>query len=95
MVRLLIDLRRTIARRELAAVHPAAAGAALLLAAVSATGSLVLGCLPYARTGTRTDVLALVGALWIGGRVVQAALSGEPILRPELFALLPVPRRRL
>jgi ABC-2 type transport system permease protein len=36
-----------------------------------------------------------VSLLWIGGRIAQSALSGEPFLRPEIFSLLPLPRRRL
>lgn len=95
MVRVLIDLRRTIARHQLAATAPAAVWTMLLLAVVSAVGTLLLGWVHYAQPATATDVLALVSALWMGGRLAQCALSGEPFLRPELFALLPLRRRRL
>lgn len=95
MVRVLIDLRRTIARHQLATSAPAAVWAMVLLAVVSAVGTLLLGWVHYAQPAAATDVLALVSALWVGGRLAQCALSGEPFLRPELFALLPLPRGRL
>lgn len=95
MVRVLIALRRCLARHELAAASPVALGLTAVLAGASAVGTLVLGSLGYARQDIATDVLALLGALWVGGRLAQAALTGEPFLRPELFALLPIPRRRL
>lgn len=95
MVRVLIDLRRTVARHQLADTHPAALVITVLLSVLSAVGTLLLGWVRYAHPAAATDVLALVFALWVGGRLAQSALSGEPVLRPELFALLPVPRRRL
>ena len=95
MVRVLIDLRRTIARHQLASTHPGVLVAAVLLGVLSAVGTLLLGWARYAHPAAATDVLALVFLLWMGGRLAQCALSGEPILRPELFALLPLPRRRL
>jgi ABC-2 type transport system permease protein len=95
VVRVLIELRRAIARHQLAAVPPAALVTSLVLAVLSAAGTVLLGWAHYPHAGTTTDVLALTSALWIGGRLAQCALSGEPLLRPELFALLPLPRRRL
>ncbi len=95
MVRVLIDLRRTIARRQLAASSPAAVWALALVAAASAVATLMLGWVTYPDPGTAIDVLALVGALWLGARLAQCALSGEPVLRPEMFAVLPLERRRL
>jgi ABC-2 type transport system permease protein len=105
MVHVLIDLRRSIVRHRLADVRPAgvrpadvrpAALFALLgLAVLSAVGTLSLGWVRYADPATATDVLALVSALWITGRLAQCAMSGEPSLHPEMFALLPLHRRRL
>jgi ABC-2 type transport system permease protein len=95
VVRVLIDLRRTVVRHQLAGAHPAAVVATLLLALLSAVGTLLLGWVRYPHAATASDVLALVWMLWVGGRLAQCALTGEPVLRPELFALLPLPRRRL
>jgi ABC-2 type transport system permease protein len=68
--------------------------AALVL--ISAGGTLALGAVPYAHEGAGADVVALALAAWVGGRVAQAALTGgDDALRPELFRLLPIPRRRL
>jgi len=72
----------------------------LLLAVVVglafATGTLVLGFAHHDRPGAAGDILAAVFALWLGGQIAQAALSGgESTLRPEIFALLPLPPRRL
>ncbi|MBO2459901.1 hypothetical protein [Actinomadura violacea] len=95
MVRILIDLRRSIARHQLAGTHPALLAVTGLLVLASAVGTLLLGAAGYAHDGTATDVLALVSLLWIGGRLAQSAMTGEPFLHPEMFGLLPVPRRRL
>ena len=95
MVRILIDLRRSLATHQLAGAAPAAVAATVALAALSAVGTLVAGSITDAREGTTTDVLALLVGLWVAGRLAPAALSGEPFLRPELIALLPIPRRRL
>jgi ABC-2 type transport system permease protein len=95
VVRLLIDLRRTVVKRQLARTHPAIMLVTLLLAVLSAVGTLLLGWVQYPRRAAEGDLLALVSALWIWGRVAQSALAGEPILRPEIFSMLPVSRRRI
>jgi ABC-2 type transport system permease protein len=95
MVRVLIGLRRTIARHQLTGASAAAVAITGILVLVTAAGTLLTGWLSFRREAAATDVLALVSLLWIGGRVTQSALAGEPFLRPELFSLLPLPRRRL
>jgi ABC-2 type transport system permease protein len=95
MVRILIGLRRTIARHQLTGTSTVALAVTGALVLVTAIATLATGWLSYAREATATDVLALVSLLWIGGRIAQSALSGEPFLRPEMFSLLPLPRRRL
>jgi ABC-2 type transport system permease protein len=95
MVRVLIGLRRTIARHQLAGTSTAALAVTATLVLVTAVATLLTGLLSYPRAATATDVLALVSLLWVGGRIAQSALSGEPFLRPEIFSLLPLPRRRL
>jgi ABC-2 type transport system permease protein len=95
MVRVLIALRRTIVRNQLARTNPAMLliGAGLVL--LSALGTIWLGLVSYPSQAAATDVLALVFLLWAGGRVAQSALAGDAVLRPELFSLLPLDRRRL
>ena len=95
MVRVLIALRRTIVRNQLARTNPAMLliGAGLVL--LSALGTIWLGLVSYPSQAAATDVLALVFLLWAGGRVAQRALAGDAVLRPELFSLLPLDRRRL
>ena len=95
MVRVLIGLRRAVARHQLAGTSTAALAVTAALVLVAAVATLLTGWMSYAREATATDVLALVSLLWIGGRIAQSALSGEPFLRPEMFSLLPLPRRRL
>jgi ABC-2 type transport system permease protein len=95
MVHILIGLRRTILRNQLARSNPAMllVGAGLVL--LSAAGTIWLGLVAYPSQAAATDVLALVFLLWVGGRVAQSALAGDAVLRPELFSLLPLDRRRL
>jgi ABC-2 type transport system permease protein len=95
VVRVLIGLRRAIARHQLTGTSTAAVAVTGALVLVTAVGTLLTGWLSFRREAAATDVLALVSLLWIGGRVTQSALAGEPFLRPELFSLLPLPRRRL
>ena len=95
MVRVLIGLRRAIARHQLTGTSTAAVAVTAALVLVTAVATLLTGWMSYAREATATDVLALVSLLWIGGRIAQSALAGEPFLRPEMFSLLPLPRRRL
>ena len=95
MVRILIALRRTILRNQLARTNPAMllTGAGVVL--ISALGTIWLGLVSYPHPAAATDVLALVFLLWVAGRVTQSALAGDAVLRPEVFSLLPLERRRL
>jgi ABC-2 type transport system permease protein len=95
MVRVLIALRRTVLRHQAARTNPAALVVTAVLVLVSAVGTIWVGLVRYPSLAAGTSVLALVFALWLGGRTAQSALGGDPVLRPELFSLLPLPRRRL
>jgi ABC-2 type transport system permease protein len=95
MVALLIGLRVAITRHQLRQGHRAATVAMLVLALLSAAGTLSLGLVSYPSFGAGADVIALAFALWLGGKLAQSALSGEPTLRPEMLALLPLRRRAL
>lgn len=95
MVRVLIALRRTIVRHQLARTNPAVLLAGAGVVFISALGTIWLGLVRYPDPAAATDVLALIFALWLGGRVAQSALAGDAVLRPEVFGLLPLERRRL
>ena len=95
MVRLLIGLRGAVTRNQLRQGNRGALIAALVLALLSGAGTLYLGTVSYARPAAGADVIALVFGLWLGGSLAQKALAGEPTLRPEMFALLPLHRRTL
>jgi len=95
MVRVLIALRRAIIRNQLARANPAMLLTGAGLVFLSALGTVWLGLAAYPNQAAATDVLALVFLLWVGGRVAQSALAGDAVLRPELFSLLPLDRRRL
>ncbi len=95
MVGLLIRLRGTIE------AHTPPRTRAWLLAAgilglLAAASTLWLGLRDGTVPGAATDTIAFVLALWVAGQVGQAALSGgDPVLPPELLALLPIPPRTL
>ncbi|HTZ24507.1 MAG TPA: hypothetical protein VMC83_10995 [Streptosporangiaceae bacterium] len=95
MVRVLIGLRAAMTRNQLRLGNRGALIAGLILAMLSGASTLYLGTVSYPGLAAGTDVIALVFGLWLGGHLAQKALSGEPTLRPEMFALLPLRRRAL
>jgi len=95
VVRLLIGLRATITGHQVRRAPVVGLFLAVVVGLVFAVGTLALGFVHHDRPGAAGDILAAVFALWLGGQVAQAALAGEPTLRPEIFALLPLPPRRL
>jgi ABC-2 type transport system permease protein len=95
MVRVLISMRQTIVTHQLARTSKGALLAGAVVVFLSALGTLWLGLVTYPDPAAASDVLALLCTLWLGGRIAQSALAGEPVLRPELFSLLPLSRRRL
>lgn len=96
MVRILIALRATIARNQLARGSTAAIWAAVAFGLASAAGTLALGIVHGPGVSGPLDRVSAVLVLWLGGQLAQAALNGgDAALRPELLALLPLSRRRL
>ena len=96
MVRVLMALRATIAGHQWTRSSPGPLILAVVLGLLSALGTLTLGFVQHARPAAAGDILAAVFALWLGGQLAQAALAGgQSTLRPEFFALLPLPPRRL
>ena len=68
-------------------------GAVLGLAAALAT--IAVATLEPEQPGTLLDLLAVVLATWALGWMLAPAYGGQPVIRPEHFALEPIPRRRL
>jgi ABC-2 type transport system permease protein len=96
MVRLLITLRATITRNQLARGSSGAVWAAVAFGLASAAGTLALGVVHGPGVSGPLDRVSAVLALWLGGQLAQGALNGgDAALRPELLALLPLDRRRL
>ncbi|WP_181776999.1 hypothetical protein [Amycolatopsis pittospori] len=90
MVGDLIRLKLTIQRHTLGWKRLLGLAAGVLAAA--GTWAIVF----LAEPAARTDVLLLVLAFWVAGWLVGPILtSGAAMLRPEYFALLPLPRRGL
>jgi ABC-2 type transport system permease protein len=91
----LIAMKLTLMRRSLGGARASwvltGASVGLLLAA----GTIALATLDYEEPAALPDLLAVVFAIWALGWMVGPAFGGEPMLRPEHFALEPVPRGSL
>ena len=93
--RALIGVRRALARNS-----PGGSGTASTLRALGvllAVGSLLLGLVRFDQPGRSVDLLAALALAWTAGWVLGPMLvRGAGVgLRPEWFALLPIPPRRL
>jgi ABC-2 type transport system permease protein len=96
VVRVLIQLRRTIRSHNADRVPAGWLWAAAVLGLITAAGTLWLGVADQAVPGAGADLLAFVFALWIGGQCGQAAMTGgDATMPPEMFALLPIRARSL
>jgi ABC-2 type transport system permease protein len=96
MVRILIALRGTIARNQLARGSAWAIWAVVAFGLLSAAGTLVIGIIHGSGARGSLDRVSVVLLLWLGGQIAQTALNGgAQSLPPELLALLPLSRRRV
>lgn len=96
MVRALIHLRATATSHQMRRTSTLPLVLAVAFGLAFAVGTLLLGFVHHDRPDATGDILAAVFALWLGGQLAQAALAGgDSTLRPEIFALLPLPPRRL
>jgi ABC-2 type transport system permease protein len=93
---LLVRTRRQELRHGGAAIPGWALAVALGFGGLTALGTIALGVVGPARSGATATLLAFAFALWFGGRLAQAAVGeSQGVLAPEVFRLLPIPRRRL
>ncbi|WP_243063993.1 hypothetical protein [Humibacter sp. RRB41] len=97
MVRILIQMRAAmLAHRRSSAFGTASLIFFAIIGLLSALSTLLLGFTHYPTASAGTDVLAVVMAVWVIGRVAYAAFTGGGgTLRVEMFRLLPIPRRAL
>lgn len=94
-VLILVRLKLTLLRRSMMGSR----GAWMVAVAVVGTGlavsTIVLSALYRASPAVLGDLLGVIYALWLVGRIVGPVWGGAPMLRAEHFALTPVPPRRL
>ena len=94
-VLILVRLKLTLLRRSMTGSR----GAWMVAVAVVGTGlavsTIVLSALYRANPAVLGDLLGVIYALWLAGRIVGPVWGGAPMLRAEHFALTPVPPRRL
>ncbi|HWD62905.1 MAG TPA: hypothetical protein VG369_10450 [Humibacter sp.] len=97
MVRILIQMRAAmLAHRRSSTFGTVSLIFFAAVGLLSALSTLWLGFAPYPTSSAGTDVLAVVMAVWVIGRVAYAAFTGGGgTLRIEMFRLLPIPRRAL
>ena len=95
MVGLLIQMKVTVLRHSITAGKATWMLTGGLLGLAVAAATIAVATLDSDAPGTVMDLLAVVFALWALGWMLGPAFGGEPVLRAEHFALLPVPRVRL
>lgn len=92
MIATLIRLRLATWRRTPNGMR----GLGITLGAILALGTLAVGAGDLGGPGSSGDLLALVFAAWLLGWVMgPIQTGGGDLLRPEWFAMLPTPPRRL
>ena len=93
--RTLVRMRRSLARNSSGPSGTRLAGASV--GALLAAGTLLLGLVKFDDPGRSVDLLAALLLGWLIGWVMGpiALRGGGQGLRPEWFALLPIPPRRL
>ena len=93
--RVLVGMRRSLARNSAGRSGTQLAGAGI--GAILAVGTLLLGLVRFDDQGRSVDLLAALLLGWLIGWVMGpvALRGGGQGLRPEWFALLPIPPRRL
>ncbi len=94
MAGVLIRMKLTILRRAYAGPQASYVQTGAVLGAAAAIATIALATLD-AEPATLRDLLAVVFALWTLGWALAPAYGGAPVLRPEHFALQPIPRHRL
>jgi ABC-2 type transport system permease protein len=88
-------MKLALLRRSSGGPRAAYAVTGALLGVAGALGTIALATLDASRPAAVLDLLAAVFAIWALGWMLAPAYGGAPLLRPEQFALEPIPRRRL
>ncbi len=95
MVGVLIRMKLAILRRVATGSRANWMVTGGLLGALAAFGTIGVATIQGTSLTTVLDLLAVVLAIWAFGWMLGPAWVGEPVLRAEHFAPLPVPRRKL
>ncbi|MET9293371.1 hypothetical protein [Streptomyces sp. NPDC003077] len=91
----LIQMKLAVLRRDLTGPRAGWVFGGALAGLTLAAGTIALATVKARDAGTVRDVLAVAFALWTLGWMLGPVYTGQPVLRPEQFALQPIPRRRL
>lgn len=94
MVGVLIRMKLAVLRRSTTGSKANWTATGALLGVLAAFATIAVAGIDSA-PGTVLDLLALVYAVWALGWMLGPAWAGEPVLRAEHFALLPIPRHKL
>ncbi|TDP92873.1 hypothetical protein [Labedaea rhizosphaerae] len=95
MVGVLIRMKLAVLRRASTGSRANWAVTGRLLGVLAALGTCGMATLQTTSPSTVLDLLAVVLAIWTLGWMAGPAWVGEPVLRAEHFALVPVPRGKL
>jgi hypothetical protein len=94
-VLILVRLKLTLLRRSMTGSGVAWMVAVAVVGTGLAVSTIVLSALYRASPAVLGDLLGVIYALWLAGRIVGPVWGGALMLRAEHFALTPVPPRRL
>lgn len=95
MVNGLIRMKLAVLRHSMSRARATWMSTGATAGLVVAAGTIFLATRDSVHTSAVGDLLAVAFALWALGWLVGPVWGGEPMLRPDQFRLLPIPRRRL
>ncbi len=97
MVGILIRMKLSVLRHSMNEQRASETISGVSLGFVAAAGTIWLATLPFRQESIAMDVLAAAFSLWLLGWIMGPIFfgGGDQTLRPEHFALLPIPSRRL
>lgn len=93
MVGALIRMKLTVMRRTASGPRANTMLVGGVLGIAAAIGTIAIATLEPEQMTTVMDLLAIGFAAWAIGWTLAPTYSGQPLLRPEQFTLLPIPSR--
>jgi hypothetical protein len=91
----LIHMKIAVMRRAITGPKANLVFSGGVIGALLAVGTIGVATIEAREQSTVMDLLAVVFVIWTLGWILGPAYGGQPVLRPEQFALQPVPRRKL